>query len=180
MDQLIEIRSSERFSSEARLLLREFSHRINNEFASAIGGISIAATRSANNEAKAALVAVQDQLQNYAQVHQALQMPEHRSCIDAAAYLRQLCRAISRSKLDSRGIKLLLVERAFRMDSERCWRLGLIVSELVTNAVRHALRNSGGLIRVELMPSTSFVECRVTDNGTGEANIRPGGGLKNC
>jgi hypothetical protein len=35
-------------SLEARLLLREFSHRINNEFASAIGVISIAAPRSAN------------------------------------------------------------------------------------------------------------------------------------
>jgi hypothetical protein len=34
-------------SDEARLPLREFSHRINNEFASAIGVISIAA-RSAN------------------------------------------------------------------------------------------------------------------------------------
>ena len=60
MMQLIEIESSECFSSEARLLLREFSHRINNEFTSAIGAISIAA-RSANNEAKAALAAVQDQ-----------------------------------------------------------------------------------------------------------------------
>jgi two-component sensor histidine kinase len=36
---------------EARLLLREFSHRINNEFASAIGVIAIAA-RSANDEAR--------------------------------------------------------------------------------------------------------------------------------
>ena len=105
-------------------------------------------------------------------------MPEHRRFIDAAVYLRRLCRAISRSKLDSKGIELLLVERTFQMDSERCWRLGLIVSELITNAARHAFRNHGGLIRVELMPSTSFVECRVTDNGTGEANIRPGGGLK--
>src|SRR6476620_317563 len=103
MDQLIEIPASERFSPEARLLLREFSHRINNEFASVIGVISIAATRSANNEAKAALVAVQDQLENYANVHHALQMPGHRSCIDASAYLRQLCRAISRSKLDSKA-----------------------------------------------------------------------------
>jgi two-component sensor histidine kinase len=178
MDQLIEIPPSERFSPEARLLLREFSHRINNEFASVIGVISIAATRSANNEAKAALVAVQDQLEKYAQVHHALQMPEHRRFIDAAAYLRRLCRAISRSKLDCKGIELLLVERTFQMDSERCWRLGLIVSELITNATRHAFRNRGGLIRVELMPSMSFVECRVTDNGTGEANIRPGGGLK--
>jgi two-component sensor histidine kinase len=165
-------------SDEARLLLREFSHRINNEFASAIGVISIAAARSADDEAKVALAAVQDRLQNYALVHHALQMPEDVSCIDAAAYLRHLCWAISRSKLERKGIELRYVERTFRMNSERCWRLGLIVSELITNAERHAFRNGGGSIRVELLPSLSFVECRVTDNGTAEANARPGHGLK--
>ena len=165
-------------SFEARLLLREFSHRINNEFASAIGVISIAAARSADDEAKVALAAVRDRLQNYALVHHALQMPKDVSCIDAAAYLRQLCWAISRSKLERNGIELRFVERTFRMNSERCWRLGLIVSELITNAERHAFRNGGGSIRVELLPSLSFVECRVTDNGTAEANARPGHGLK--
>jgi two-component sensor histidine kinase len=164
-------------SGEARLLLREFSHRINNEFASAIGALSIAA-RSANDEAKAALAAAQDQLQMFARVHHALQMPEHTSCIDAAAYLRRLCRAISRSRLESKDIELLLVERTFQMNSERCWRLGLIVSELITNAERHAFRNGGGLIRVELLPSLSFIECRVTDNGTSKENTRPRHGLK--
>ena len=89
MMQLIEIPSSKRSSSEARLLLREYSHRINNEFASAIGAISVAAAHSASNEAKAVLAAVQDQLQNYAQVHHALQLPERSSCIDVAAYLQQ-------------------------------------------------------------------------------------------
>ena len=82
--------------------------------------ISVAAARSADNEAKAVLAAVQDQLQNYAQVHHALQLPEDSSCIDVAAYLQQLCQAISRSKLDRKGIELRLVERPFRMDSERC------------------------------------------------------------
>src|SRR5712672_3152487 len=106
MIQLLETTSSEPSSFEARLLLREFSHRINNELASAIGMISIAAARSANDEAKVALAAVQDQLQNYVLVHHALQMPEHTSCIDASAYLRQLCLAISRSKLERRGIEL--------------------------------------------------------------------------
>jgi two-component sensor histidine kinase len=163
---------------DVRLLLREFSHRINNEFASAIGVISIAAARSANDEAKLALTAVRDRLQNYALVHHALQMPEHTSCIDAAAYFRQLCRAISRSKLESKGIELRFAERSFRMNSDRCWRLGLIVSELITNAERHAFRNGGGWIRVELLPSLSFVECRVTNNGTGEPNSSPGHGLK--
>jgi two-component sensor histidine kinase len=164
-------------SEEARLLLREFSHRINNEFASAIGALSSAA-RSANDEAKAVLAAAQDQLQMYAQVHHALQMPERASRIDAAAYLRQLCRAISRSRLEGKDIELLLVERRLQMNSERCWRLGLIVSELITNAERHAFRSGGGVIRVELLPSLPFIECRVTDNGTGKENTRPRHGLK--
>jgi two-component sensor histidine kinase len=64
------------------------------------------------------------------------------------------------------------------MNSERCWRLGLIVSELITNSERHAFGNGGGSIRVELLASLSFVECRVTDNGTGEPNTCPGHGLK--
>jgi two-component sensor histidine kinase len=178
MMQLLEITSADRSSFEASLLLREFSHRINNEFASAIGVISIAKARSANDEAKAALAAVEDRLQNYARVHHALQMPEQTSCIDAAEYLRQLCQAVSRSRLESKSIELRLVEHTFQMNSERCWRLGLIISELITNAERHAFRNGGGLIRVELLPSLSFVECRVMDNGTSEANTQPGHGLK--
>jgi two-component sensor histidine kinase len=161
---------------EERLLLREYSHRINNEFASAISAISLAARLCTTNETKRALARIQDQLFNYAQVHLALQVPQHSSEIDAAAYLRGLCKAISRSKLDCNGIELVLVEQKFQMNSERCWRLGLIVFELITNAVRHAFGERGGMIRVELRPSKSFVECRVTDNGTNHPNIRPGHG----
>jgi two-component sensor histidine kinase len=163
---------------EARLLLREYSHRINNEFALAISAISIAAKRSATDETRSTLALIEDQLLSYAQVHHVLQMPEHSFKIDAAAYLRELCGAIDRSKLANKGIKLVLAARKFQMNSERCWRLGLIVSELITNAVRHAFDESGGMIRVELRPSRSFVECRVTDNGTSEPNIYPGHGLK--
>jgi two-component sensor histidine kinase len=178
MIQAIETSYPETCVSDARLLLREYSHRINNEFAAAIGMISIAAARSANDQTKAALSAVQDRLQCFAQVHHALQMPEHTTTINAGAYIRQLCRAVSRSKLDSRGIKLLFVECSFQMNSERCWRLGLIVSELITNAARHAFGDCGGVIRVELLPSSSFVECRVTDDGEAASNVRPGRGSR--
>ena len=174
----MELSISDRSFSDAELLLREYSHRINNEFASAIGVISIAAARTLDDQAKAALAAVRERLENYAEVHHALQMPEHSTSVDAGIYLRRLCQAISRSKLDAGDIELLLVERSFHMDSERCWRLGLIVSELITNAVRHAFHGGGGTIRVELLPSASFVECRVTDNGSGAANANHGHGLK--
>jgi two-component sensor histidine kinase len=56
--------------------------------------------------------------------------------------------------------------------------LGMIVSELITNATRHAFRCGVGSIRVDLLPSGASVECRVTDNGTSDPNIRPGHGIK--
>ncbi len=168
----------EHWSSEDRLLLREFSHRINNELASAIGAISLAAARSGSGEVKSTLGAVEDQLRNYVQVHRALQMPEHNIDVDAAAYLRRLCQAISRAKLDSKGIGLVLAEHKFLMDSDRCWQLGLIVSELVMNSARHAFHDGGGSIRVELSPVNSFIRCQVADDGAGQATGRPGRGLE--
>jgi two-component sensor histidine kinase len=147
MMQITKSPSNEPPSLEARLLLREFSHRINNEFASAIGMISVAAAHLANAEAKAALAAVEDQLHHYARVNHALQMPEHNSRIDAAAYLcGSFAEPSAMPNLTPRVSSYYWLERTFQMDSERCWRLGLIVSELITNSTRHAFRDNRGLI----------------------------------
>lgn len=165
--------------SNERLLLREITHRINNEFASAIQVVSFTAARSSDRNVKAALAGVMEQLHNFARVHHALQMPASDDCIDAAAYLRSLCDSISRSKLQSRNVELVLVELPFQMSSERCWMMGMIVAELITNAVRHAFDGRGGTIEVECRRSGAFVECRVSDNGSASsADVRPGSGLK--
>jgi two-component sensor histidine kinase len=176
MSQLNKVSSSKQPSPEEWLLLREYTHRVNNELTSAICAISVAARSSANEEVKAALTPVIERLENYARVDRALPMPARATSIDAAAYLRHLCLAISRSKLDFQGIELVLVERPLMIDSERCWRLGVIVSELITNAARHAFHGRGGTIVVELLPSRSLVACRVADNGAAKENIRPGHG----
>jgi two-component sensor histidine kinase len=165
--------------STSEVLLREITHRVNNEFASAIQVVSFAAAKSPDRNVKAALAGVMEQLHNYARVHHALQMPASNDCIDASAYLHDLCGSISRSKLENRNIELVLVESQFRMSSERCWLLGMIVAELITNAVRHAFDQNGGTIRIECRTSGAFVECRVSDNGSGStAHVRPGSGLR--
>ena len=165
--------------SNERLLLRELTHRINNEFAFVIQTLSFKVARSSDRHVKAALAGVMEQLHNYARVHHALQMPASDDCIDVAVYLRSLCDSISRSKLQSRNVELVLVESSFQMSSERCWMMGMIVVELITNAVRHAFDGQGGKIEVECRRSGAFVECLVSDNGSvSSADVRPGSGLK--
>jgi two-component sensor histidine kinase len=80
--------------------------------------------------------------------------------------------------LDRRDIELVLVEYPLHMRSEQCWRLGMIVSELITNSARHAFGDRGGTIRVELSGSGPFAECCVTDNGSSRGCHRPGRGLQ--
>ena len=71
-----------------------------------------------------------------------------------------------------------MFRQAFAMASDRCWRLCLILSELITNSVRHAFGTPGGSISVEVRPSKSLVVCRVSDNGRGASpRVRRGRGL---
>lgn len=163
---------------QERVLLQELNHRINNEFCCAISVMSLTAARSGNKEVKAALTDVTELLHHYADVHHALQMPEHDVRVDAAAYLRKLCLSIRRSKLDHMKIDLVLAASRLWLQSDRCWLLGLIVYELVTNAVRHAFPGGNGGIRVELLRAGKFVECRVLDNGSAAVGFQRGRGLK--
>jgi two-component sensor histidine kinase len=152
------------------VLLHELNHRISNEFCCAVSVVSLAAARSSNKEVKAALTDVA--------VHHALQMPRHGIRTDAAAYLRNLCLSIRRSKLDQMKIDLVLAAHRLWLPSDRCWLLGMIVYELITNAARHAFAGGNGWIRVELLRAGAFVECRVMDNGSARASFWPGRGLK--
>ncbi len=162
---------------EERVLLHELNHRIINEFASAISVVSLAAARSGNDEVNLALTGVTELLHHYADVHRALEMPEHDARIDAATYLRNLCLSISRSKLDHMNINLVLAACPLPLQSDQCWRLGMIVHELITNAARHAFAGGNGEIRVQLLRAGSLAECWVLDNGSARAAVQPGRGL---
>jgi two-component sensor histidine kinase len=160
------------------LLLRELTHRINNELAATIGFVSLSAARSDDDDVKVALAGVIQHVTDSARIYRALQMPADDDWIDATAYLGELCRSISRAKLQHKGIELILMECPLQMNASRCWRLGMIVSELITSASRHAFQDNGGKIQVELLNRETFVECTVTDNGAGSENIRAGQGMK--
>lgn len=160
-----------------RVLLHELVHRINNEYSSLVSAVSRTAARAGNQDVKVALAHIVEVLYRYAELHRALQMPENDRHIDAAAYLENLCQSISRSKLDDMKIDLLVTPSPLQLQSDRCWRLGMIVYELITNAARHAFANGSGQVRVKLWRARKFVECSVTDDGSAPADVQPGRGL---
>jgi len=152
---------------DGSLLLRELNHRINNELTSAIHAVSAKAVQSDSVAVKAALLDVVDLLHQCADVHRALHVPDAGRLTDAASYLQQLCFAVTKYRLERLAICVLFSADDLRLEGERCWRLGLIVTELLTNVARHAQFDAGHPeLRVKLMLAGNVVKCRVSDNGS--------------
>ena len=160
------------------LLLRELNHRILNELTSAICAVSAKAVHSDSVPVKAALLDVVDLLHQWSDVHREQHVPDQGRLTDAARYLQQLCFSISRYRLDRLAIRVLFSADDVRLEGERCWKLGLMVSELLTNVARHAQFDAGRPeLRVELKLAGNVVKCRVSDNGSAPEPVRRGRGL---
>lgn len=164
---------------EESVLLRELHHRVNNGVAATIDLVSAAAVRAEGTEAKAALSDVVELLHGHAELHRALAMPEGKTLIDAATYLRKLGSGMRRSWLDRMNIRLAFATESIPLQSQRCWRLSLIAHELVTNAAKYACFDTrAGEIRIKLSRIGALVNCVVLDNGSRSARDVPGRELR--
>src|ERR1700761_5153486 len=163
---------------DGSLLLRELNHRVKNELTYAICKVSAKAVQSDSVAVKAALLDVVDLLHQCADVHRALHMPDQGRLTDAARYVQQLCVSITKYRLDRLAIRVLFSADDLRLEGGRCWMLGLIVSELLTNVARHVQFDAKHPeLRVKLMLAGNVVKCWVSDNGSAPKPIRRGRGL---
>jgi len=149
------------------ILLRELRHRVDKGIASAIGLVSAAVIRAEGAEAKAALSDVVALLHGHAELHRALAKPQGGALNDAATYIRRLGCAMRQSLLDRMGIRLAFTTESLPLQSERCWRLGLIVHDLIIDAAKHAYFDArSGEIKLKLSRIGSVANCVVLDNGS--------------
>jgi two-component sensor histidine kinase len=163
---------------DGALLLRESNHRIVNDLTCVMCAASTKALQSDSAVVKAALLDVVDLLHRCVDVHRALHMPKQGRLTDAARYLQQLCISVTKYRLDRLEIRFSFSADDLRLEGERCWKVGLIVSELLTNVARHArFDNRRPELRAELMLSGNLVKCKVSDNGSAAEAVRRGRGL---
>jgi two-component sensor histidine kinase len=163
---------------DGSLLLRELNHRIRNDLTCTICTVSTRAMEAQNVTVKAALLDVVDLLHQCADVHQALRIPDQKRLTDAARYFERLCISIAKYRLERLAIRVLFSANDLQLEGERCWKLGLIVSELLTNVARHAQFDTRRPeSRVELVLAGNIVRCTVSDNGSAPEPIRYGRGL---
>ena len=168
----------DRLADVPLLMVEEISHRVANEYAGAIAALNLEATRIADADARAALRRTTDKLQMFAEAHRALQAPVAAGDMCLGDYLDRVCAALSEASLRERGVRLILVEDVVSLPARHCWRVALIIAELITNSVRHGFQEPGGMIVVEVRQACGEVVCVVADNGSCTASSPPSRGCR--
>jgi two-component sensor histidine kinase len=130
-------------------------------------------------DARVALQRAAARLAAFADAHRALQSPEAAADLNLGDYLNHLLGTLSQAGLRDHGVTLRLLDDDITLAPERCWRVGLIVAELVTNSAKHGRGGRGGAIIVELRPTEAELHCIVADNGGAETtHPTPSRGLR--
>ena len=157
------------------LYVTELLHRVQNDYTRAISLASTMEMRS--SEAKDALRQIADHLLASAKAYHLLWPRPPGELVDFAAEVTGLCGAMASTILGQDGISLNLSAPApILLDGFRCWRANLILSELITNAARHAFGSRGGRISVSVAASRGQVTCRVSDDGSASEEPKSGHG----
>lgn len=159
------------------LVNREAHHRMKNTLMLLAASVRRDFKGGQNNELSAAVDRFERRIAAFGQLYHLLSGGEDVEAISVASFFEPLCEALSETILEPAGIRCEAAIEEGRLCATQGHRLGLIVSELVTNAVKHAFPDKeGGLIRVEVVNRKGCWRFTVTDNGRGTTGSLQGTG----
>jgi len=160
------------------LLVREADHRIKNSLQLVVSLLGDQMRGLDDPVAVAALRGAIARVGAIAASHLALQGSEDLRQVDLAVTLRELCRHLA--QLQPSIDIVCCCNEGLLLDADRAVPLGLAVSEVVTNALRHAFAGRpGGTVHVEAVAEIGTLVLRVSDNGVGmPAEAGPGLGSR--
>ncbi len=155
--------------AEKVLLLREVHHRVKNNLQIISSLLALQADCIESPEAKAVFADSQARIRSMALIHQQLYGTTTLDSIDFGAYLEQLAGSLfSFHGGQDTPVTIKTAVENLPLGIDTALTCGLIINELVTNAIKHAFDpNEPGIVKVVFTTEKGFFVLTVEDNGTG-------------
>ena len=159
------------FAQKTRL--QELQHRARNDFQLVMSLLMLQKRQQTDPAARRGLVHVMDRIAAIGMAHDQLADDDARGTVELSDYLHALCGSLGQRR-EGVAVATDLVRAA--MPHERAVPLGLIVNELVTNALKHAFpANRPGTVTVSFHATAGGEGVLgVRDDGVGMGPPRPG------
>lgn len=171
-------RRVERALAQKTSLLHEVDHRVKNNLQLISSLLLLQSRRTESEATRAALRRVLERVTAVATVHRRLFQGETIDRFDFAEFVADLVHDLT-GAAPRPNVQVVLDLEPVDVGASQAAPLALILSELLTNALRHAHPASrGGAVRVGLAPLGGGFELRVEDDGVGAPDLqRPAHGF---
>ncbi|WP_354059709.1 CHASE3 domain-containing protein [Devosia sp. 2618] len=177
---LVEARAyAERERQRVEALLQDSSHRIGNSLATVSSLLGLQLLRSNSDEVRQALEAARLRVHAIASAHRRLRLGDDMETVSADEFLSAVLEDIGATADDPKAINLSGKFDLITISARDATTIGILVGELVTNAVKHGFPNGRtGTITVALQRDAVGVPVlSVADDGVGiAADKQPGDG----
>ncbi len=157
--------------SQKDLLMKEMQHRIANSLQLIASILLLKAETVESKESRSHLEDAHERIMSIAAVQRQLDPIQHGKEILVARYLHALCKSLAHSMIGGRRpITVDVVAGGGTVSSDMAVSLGLITTELVINALKHAFpEGQSGTITVTYAANKKGWTLSVGDNGVGES-----------
>ena len=157
-------------NAENVLLLKEIHHRVKNNLELVKSLISLQSADLEDSATKDAMIASQNRVQSMGIIHQKLYQGENLGSIDMKDYFVNLSDGILDTFNAEDKVKIECAMDQLELDVDTAVPIGLIVNELITNALKYAFpEDSKGKIEISLSkPNPETLTLKVIDNGIGK------------
>jgi two-component sensor histidine kinase len=154
-------------AAEREVLLREVNHRVGNSLQIIASLLHLQANSSNQDGVKAALTNAMGRVAAVAQVHRRLYTSHDLKSVLLNQYLEALLEDLRRSAEGNKMSRLTLRAEPIEIDPDRAVAIGIIVNELVMNAVKYAYPDGAGPIHIVLNAQGDDLELSIADDGVG-------------
>lgn len=159
-------------------LIREVSHRVQNSLQLVSSYLGLQALSAGDATLETHLAEAQRRLSAVGLVHRRLYRDDQVETVDLARYLEELCGEMAASMGDEWGGKIRLSLAPIPISADRAVYLGLILTELVINASKHAYGGVAGPLAVSLEQDGDRLRMVVADRGSGVSRSGDGFGME--
>lgn len=156
------------------LLLNELSHRVKNHLSMVIGLLRLKVARQKDPDAKQDFQRAIERVNTIASLHDQLFRAGEFDTVDVRAYLGEIADNLKQSIASESRIAIVAELQSFELAVDKAVPVGLIVNEVVTNAVKYAFApGTPGMIWIRFRVRNGRAVLTISDNGRGFGEVKP-------